>query len=97
MNWWLQSDEDKRKRPKIYPDHTLKELAQAMFVSEETIRSWRNKRVPAERVLKWCFLTGEKPEEVRPDLYPMPNDHHQLRGVIREYVNRFLEAQKNNP
>ncbi len=48
------------------------ELAQLLKVSDEAVRKWRLKRVPAERVLQIEKATKNEVtrHQLRPDLYP---------------------------
>ncbi|MEQ1967233.1 YdaS family helix-turn-helix protein [Xenorhabdus nematophila] len=52
-------------------------LARGLGVSNMTVSQWKNKYlgvVPAERVIPIYRLTGVTPHELRPDIYPNPND-----------------------
>ncbi len=62
---------------------SMDELAAEVPVSPQTFRSWRLKqrRVPAERVIRYCELTGENLWEVRPDIYPVSG-----AGPVQEYA-----------
>ena len=47
-------------------------LARTLKVSDEAVRKWRRKRIPAERVLQIEAATGGRVDrhDLRPDLYP---------------------------
>ncbi|MGJ7175289.1 YdaS family helix-turn-helix protein [Morganella morganii] len=52
-------------------------LARRIGVSHQAIHIWKvkyNSRIPEEKVLKIYIATGVTPHEMRPDLYPNPND-----------------------
>lgn len=52
-------------------------LARRIGVSHQAIHIWKvqfNSRIPEKRVLKIYTATGVTPHEMRPDLYPNPND-----------------------
>ncbi|MCG3462641.1 helix-turn-helix domain-containing protein [Xenorhabdus bovienii] len=52
-------------------------LARGLGVSNMTVSQWKNRFsgvVPAERVIPIYKLTGVTPHELRPDIYPNPND-----------------------
>lgn len=52
-------------------------LAQHLGVSSQAIHSWKvdlDSRVPKGRVIQVYIATGVTPHELRPDLYPNPND-----------------------
>jgi DNA-binding transcriptional regulator YdaS (Cro superfamily) len=57
----------------IYKAGGYAALAEGLGVSRQAIYQWRDKRVPAERVLQIEKLTGVTRHELRPDLYPDPN------------------------
>lgn len=50
---------------------TTEEISLEMNVDPRTVRKWRKNGVPPYRVLEWCEVTGEKPTEVNPRLYPI--------------------------
>lgn len=49
-------------------------LGQALGVSRMAVCLWKQKGVPADRVLAILNSTGVTPHELRPDLYPNPTD-----------------------
>ena len=61
-------------------------LAEKLDVSSMTISHWKHRMggtVPQSRVLQIFRVTGVTPHELRPDLYPNPNDglsSHSLAG-----------------
>ena len=53
---------------------SLEGLGARFGVNKTTVRYWERKRVPAERVLEIERETGVSRHELRPDLYPPPNE-----------------------
>jgi DNA-binding transcriptional regulator YdaS (Cro superfamily) len=49
---------------------SARKLGQKLGVSGQTIMTWRQRRVPAERVLPMEQVTGISRHDLRPDLYP---------------------------
>lgn len=52
-------------------------LAKRIGVSRQAIHNWKvylNSRVPEGKVIRVYTATGVTPHELRPDLYPNPND-----------------------
>lgn len=47
-------------------------LAENMKVSSKAVLKWRDRGLPAERVLDVWAFTGLSPYQLRPDLYPDP-------------------------
>lgn len=54
----------------------LPKLATSLGVSRESVVMW--KRVPAERVMAVADLLHIAPQDLRPDLYPVPDPWRQL-------------------
>lgn len=53
------------------------ELGRLLGISRQAIHIWkveRNWRIPEIRVIQIYKATGITPHEMRPDLYPNPND-----------------------
>lgn len=50
------------------------ELAAKLGVQPPALSKWERGRVPAERVLLVCEITGLHPHELRPDIYPKPEE-----------------------
>jgi DNA-binding transcriptional regulator YdaS (Cro superfamily) len=46
------------------------ELGRKLGIRHQAIYQWGE--VPAQRVIEVCRLTGLRPHDVRPDLYPDP-------------------------
>lgn len=47
------------------------ELAGCIGESQQTLHNWRKRnRVPADKVLKLASVTGLRPHEIRPDIFP---------------------------
>ena len=65
---------------------TFEAVAEEMGVTASAVNNWIQGRVPAERVLPLCMVTGEKPEKFRPDLYP-----ECCNSVIDDYLRRYKE------
>jgi DNA-binding transcriptional regulator YdaS (Cro superfamily) len=64
-----------RKAIQIAGDAT--KLAEKLDVSSMTISHWKHRHggaVPQSRVFQIFRVTGVTPHELRPDLYPNPND-----------------------
>lgn len=47
-------------------------IARALGITKQAVSQWR--RVPAGRVLIVSEITGIPPHELRPDIYPEPDD-----------------------
>lgn len=45
-------------------------VGRAMGISPQAVGQWE--RVPPERALKLSELSGMQPHELRPDIYPLP-------------------------
>jgi DNA-binding transcriptional regulator YdaS (Cro superfamily) len=53
-------------------------VAKALNLNPEAVRLWRSRgRVPAERVVDLERLTGVPREQLRPDLYRLPDPSHR--------------------
>lgn len=50
----------------------LSDVARAIGVNKSALTRWKQRRVPAERVLDVERVTGIPRHELRPDLYPEP-------------------------
>lgn len=53
---------------------TLAKLAEAVGIDKATATRWAQRRIPAERVLRVEKLTGIPRHELRPDIYPPPEN-----------------------
>jgi transcriptional regulator with XRE-family HTH domain len=51
---------------------TLERIGAEFGVHKTTILRWEEGHLPAERVLLLAKFTGLTPQELRPDLYPPP-------------------------
>lgn len=60
---------------------TETDLAKALGVTPGAVWQWSQKRVPAERVLEVERITGIPRHEMRPDLYPPP-DNHSMEAAL---------------
>ncbi|MBA7848508.1 helix-turn-helix domain-containing protein [Klebsiella sp. RHBSTW-00465] len=49
-------------------------LGLAIGVTKMAVSLWRKNGVPSTRVIQIYKATGVTPHELRPDLYPNPND-----------------------
>lgn len=49
-------------------------LGRELGISRMAVCLWKQKGVPADRVLAIHSLTGVTPYELRPDIYPNPSD-----------------------
>lgn len=49
-------------------------LSLAIGVTKMAVSLWRKNGVPSSRVIQIYKATGVTPHELRPDLYPNPND-----------------------
>ncbi|WP_411172254.1 transcriptional regulator [Klebsiella oxytoca] len=49
-------------------------LGLAIGVTKMAVSLWRKNGVPSSRVIQIYKATGVTPHELRPDLYPNPND-----------------------
>jgi DNA-binding transcriptional regulator YdaS (Cro superfamily) len=50
----------------------LTDLARSVGVDKSSVTRWDKRRIPAERVLDVERVTGIPRHELRPDLYPSP-------------------------
>ncbi|MDO6718837.1 YdaS family helix-turn-helix protein [Psychrosphaera sp. 1_MG-2023] len=48
---------------------TQKQLAEALGITEQAIGKWKNKKIPASRIVELENLLGVPRQELRPDLY----------------------------
>ena len=88
-------ENDGRYGPRVL-DLTYAEIAKKLNVSEEAVKGWmKRKKVPADRVLLWCQVTGQKPEDVRPDIYPPTACHPLLGDVLLDYAERLHKSTQS--
>lgn len=72
-------------------------LARALGIRHTAFYRW--KTVPADRVLKIEEVTGIPRYEIRPDLYPSPDQQEEknieveLRALILRYLSRLTHRQ----
>ncbi|HIC8950478.1 TPA: transcriptional regulator [Klebsiella pneumoniae] len=60
-------------------------LAEKLDVSSMTISHWKHRHggaVPQSRVFQIFRVTGVTPHELRPDLYPNPNDGLPSQNLV---------------
>jgi DNA-binding transcriptional regulator YdaS (Cro superfamily) len=48
----------------------LRALGRALGIRHQIISHWKDRRVPAERVLELEHITGVSRHDLRPDIYP---------------------------
>ena len=60
----------------IVKKHGAAVIAEKMAESVQTVCNWLTRGVPADKVLVFCIAVDFeiKPHELRPDLYPHPED-----------------------
>lgn len=52
----------------------LIDLSRGLGVDKATVTRWAQKRIPAERVVEVERLTGIPRHDLRPDIYPAPEN-----------------------
>lgn len=63
---------------RLRADRQMPSIAEELKIARQAPYAW--KRVPAERVQDVARITGMKPHELRPDLYPPPHPRKRRNG-----------------
>lgn len=63
---------------------TVEAMAKELNISVRQFYNWKKDGVPPHRVLDYCQVTGERPEEVWPRGYPPC-----CNEVMGEYLKRY--------
>jgi DNA-binding transcriptional regulator YdaS (Cro superfamily) len=67
---------------RLREDRQMPSIAEGLKIARQAPYAW--KRVPAERVRDVARITGMRPHELRPDLYPPPRKRRNDKRMSRE-------------
>ena len=86
--WTPDWQEKKKRRAFQLNGLTVTEIAELMFCEERQVYKYLDgtSNIPPEKILRWCEITGEKPEDVNPRVYPSC-----CNNVINGYLGRYKE------